>query len=44
MPDDPPIPVQETIDNLHSLPPFVDVRVWAAWTPQGEIAASAIPP
>jgi GNAT superfamily N-acetyltransferase len=33
LPDDPPVPLEETTQNLQSLPPFVDVRLWAAWTP-----------
>ena len=33
LPDDPPVPLQETIQNLHSIPPFVDMRMWAAWIP-----------
>ena len=38
LPDDPPIPLEETVQNLRSLPPFVDFRIWAAWTPdQSEI-------
>lgn len=38
LPDDPPIPLQETIQNIKSLPPFVDLRLWAAWnTEQSEI-------
>jgi mycothiol synthase len=31
LPDDPPIPLDETIQNLHSMPPFLDIRLWAAW-------------
>ena len=42
LPDDPPMPLDEHIQNLHSLPPFVDLRLWAAWTPdQAEIVAMA---
>ena len=42
LPDDPPVPLEETIQNLHSLPSFVDLHMWAAWTPaQDEIAALA---
>jgi GNAT superfamily N-acetyltransferase len=33
LPDDPPIPLEETLQNLHSIPPFVDLRLWAAWSP-----------
>ena len=40
LPDDPPIPLEETIANLKSLPDFVDVRLWAAWSAdQNEIVA-----
>lgn len=40
LPDDPPIPLEETIQNLQSIPPFLDLRLWAAWTPDGnEIVA-----
>jgi len=42
LPDDPPIPLEETIKNLQSLPPFVDVRMWVAWSAdQSEIIAEA---
>jgi mycothiol synthase len=34
LPDDPPIPVEETIGNMQSLPPFVDPRLWIVWNPQ----------
>jgi GNAT superfamily N-acetyltransferase len=34
--------MEETIWNLQSMPPFVDVRLWAIWTPnQGQISALA---
>lgn len=40
LPNDPPIPLQETINNLQSLPPFVDVPMWVVWTSdQSEIVA-----
>lgn len=39
LPNDPSIPVEETISNMQSLPPFVDIRLWAAWDAQGEMAA-----
>ena len=42
LPDDPPVPLEEMIQNLQSIPSFVDLRLWAAWTPaQDEIAALA---
>jgi mycothiol synthase len=31
LPDDPPVPLEETIQNLQSIPPFVDLRLWVAW-------------
>jgi GNAT superfamily N-acetyltransferase len=38
LPDDPPIPLEETIQNLQSIPPFVDIKLWAAWNgDRGEI-------
>jgi len=40
LPDDPPIPLEETIQNLQNFPPFADFRMWAAWDPgQTEILA-----
>jgi GNAT superfamily N-acetyltransferase len=40
LPEDPPIPVEETIHSLQSIPDFVDLRIWAAWDPAGsEIVA-----
>jgi mycothiol synthase len=32
LPDDPPIPLEETIQNLQSFPPFIDFHMWAVWT------------
>jgi mycothiol synthase len=31
LPDDPPIPLEESIQNLQNIPPFVDVKMWCAW-------------
>jgi mycothiol synthase len=31
LPDDPPVPLEETISNLQSIPPFVDLRLWVVW-------------
>lgn len=31
LPDDPPIPLEEMIQSLKNLPPFLEVRQWAAW-------------
>jgi len=40
LPDDPPIPLEETIQNLQNIPPFVDFRLWAAWiTDRSEMLA-----
>ena len=33
LPDDPPIPLEESIKNLQSIPPFSDLRLWVAWNP-----------
>lgn len=33
LPDDPPIPLEETINNLRSIPPFIDFKLWAGWNP-----------
>lgn len=42
LPDDPAIPLEENMQNLQTLPPFVEVGLWAAWTPgQGEIIGLA---
>ncbi len=39
-PNDPPIPIEETIRNLQSIPPFADLRLWATWNAdQDEIVA-----
>jgi GNAT superfamily N-acetyltransferase len=40
-PDDPPIPLEETIQNLQTIPPIVEVKLWAAWTPEQEMAGLA---
>ena len=32
LPNDPPIPLDEMIRNVQSLPPFVDVPMWVIWT------------
>ena len=31
LPDDPPIPLEESIQNLKSIPTYVDLKLWAAW-------------
>ncbi len=30
-PDDPPIPLKESIQELHNIPSFVDVSIWCVW-------------
>ncbi len=35
LPDDPPVPLDESIQNLKNIPPFIDLRLWAAWSPDG---------
>jgi mycothiol synthase len=43
LPDDPPIPLDETIQELQNIPPFVDVKIWCAWDePHTEILAEGI--
>jgi mycothiol synthase len=40
LPDDPPIPLEETIQNLQNFPPFIDIKLWVARNPdQSEILA-----
>ncbi len=42
LPDDPPVPLDETIQNLRSIPPFADFKLWAAWNlERNEIIALA---
>jgi GNAT superfamily N-acetyltransferase len=31
LPDDPPIPLEESIQELKNLPPFVELKMWCAW-------------
>ena len=33
LPDDPLIPLEESIQNLKNIPPFVELLLWAAWNP-----------
>jgi mycothiol synthase len=38
LPDDPPIPLEENIQHLQNIPPFIDLKLWATWNPdQSEI-------
>jgi len=38
LPDDPPIPLEEGIQNLQNIPSFIDLKLWVAWNPnQSEI-------
>jgi GNAT superfamily N-acetyltransferase len=40
LPDDPPVPLAETIQNLQNIPSFVDIKLWAAWNAdQSEMVA-----
>lgn len=40
LPDDPAIPLEESILGLKNLPPFVEIKMWCAWdTDQKEIIA-----
>jgi GNAT superfamily N-acetyltransferase len=40
-PEDPPRTLDETIREARSIPPFVDVKVWAAWRGVNEMVAMA---
>lgn len=40
LPDDPPIPVEETTQEMKNIPPFVEIKAWCAWE-QGEIVGRA---
>jgi mycothiol synthase len=35
LPDDPPIPLEETIQGLIHLPPFIEIKMWGIWDPAG---------
>jgi mycothiol synthase len=40
LPDDPPVALDETINELHNIPPYVELKFWTAHTPaEGEIIA-----
>jgi GNAT superfamily N-acetyltransferase len=40
LPDDPPIPLEESIQGLRNIPPFVELKMWCAWNArQTEIVA-----
>jgi len=40
LPDDPPIPLEESIQGLQNIPPFVELKMWCAWNAdQTEIIA-----
>ncbi len=42
LPDDPPTPLEEHIQRLQHIPPFIQVRFWAGWDRQnGQMAAAA---
>ncbi|MDR7452445.1 MAG: GNAT family N-acetyltransferase [Armatimonadota bacterium] len=40
LPDDPPVPLEEEIRRVRTLPDFVDVRYWGGWE-GGEVIAEA---
>jgi GNAT superfamily N-acetyltransferase len=40
-PDDPPIPLEETIQNIKTIPPIVEVKFWTAWTAEEEMVGYA---
>jgi len=31
LPDDPPVPLEELIQNLKNVPAFIDYKIWCAW-------------
>jgi len=35
LPDDPPVPVEETIQGLKSFPDFIQMAIWTAWSAEG---------
>jgi mycothiol synthase len=40
LPDDPPIPLEETLQQLKNIPPFLELKMWCAWNSnQTEIVA-----
>jgi mycothiol synthase len=50
LPDDPPVPLEELIQGIQNIPPFVEVKTWCAWDPtkaeiiaQGEVHLMHIP-
>ncbi len=43
LPDDPPIPLEETVAQMRNVPPFVSVEAWAGWNPdKTEMIASSV--
>lgn len=34
LPDDPPLPLEQTIQDLQNVPPYVSLKQWAAWNPE----------
>ena len=43
LPDDPPIPLEETLARMRNIPPFVALYPWAGWSADGaEMAASLV--
>jgi mycothiol synthase len=42
LPDDPAVPLEETIQQLKNIPPFVALKMWCTWVPgQTEIVAQS---
>ena len=35
-PDDPPEQIEETIQNIQSIPPFVDLSLWVVWSAESK--------
>ena len=33
LPDDPPVPLEESISNIQNKPPYLEMHFWAAWNP-----------
>ena len=40
-PDDPPSPLEETIQGCQNIPPFVQVFAWAVWSPDGKMMVAS---
>lgn len=42
LPDDPPIPLEESVQGLKNIPEYIIVKPWVAWRDQDEIVAYAL--